>query len=229
MIQLIASHCPELMNNPILCDKSTRAFARLELLVMLAILTLLASMLLPMLAYANKKSARIRCANNLKQIGIAFRLFATAHADGYPMELSTNAGGSKEYVGLVNETYRHFQVMSNELTTPKILVCPSDNRSPATSLTALTDTNISYFVGLGADETQPARLLAGDRNLKVNGVIVKGVMVPVQSNDSLGWTKAMHGSSGNIALTDGSVQSVTANRLREVLRNRSTIRLVFPR
>jgi len=61
--------------------------------------------------------------------------------------------------------------MSNELTTPKILVCPADKEKvPATSFGAgFSDTNSSYFVSLDASETYPQTFLTGDRNLAVAG------------------------------------------------------------
>ena len=46
------------------------------------------------------------------------------------------------------DTFRHFQVMSNELSTPKILACPADTRAAANNFFRLKNQNVSYFVGL---------------------------------------------------------------------------------
>jgi len=69
--------------------------------------------------------------------------------------------------------------MSNELSTPKLCVCPSDFQGRqiasafATSATtpwladnnANGNTNVSYFIGRDAKDTYPQSLLAGDRNM----------------------------------------------------------------
>jgi len=70
---------------------------------------------------------RINCANNLKQVGLAFRTWAIDNDGRFPMQVSVTNGGTMELVssGLV---FPHFQVMSNELSTPKILFCRADTQ-----------------------------------------------------------------------------------------------------
>src|SRR5208282_5787606 len=110
------------------------AFTLIELLVVIAIIAILAALLLPALAAAKRKAQRINCVSNIKQVGIAFRLWEGDNSDRYPMAVSTQYNGAKEKLyaaglppsaqyGLTNV----FTVMSNECSTPKILFCPADS------------------------------------------------------------------------------------------------------
>ena len=189
-----------------------RAFVFVELLVMIAVIAILAALLLPALAKAKDKAKRINCVNNLKQVGLSFRLWGGDNGDHYPFNVSTNKGGSKEYVSGGN-TFRHFLCMSNELSTPKILACAADDREPASSFATLKNINISYFVGVDADETMPQMFLSGDRNLMLNGEPVDTGLVTIKSTDTFGWTSKIHHDAGNVAMADGSVQQVITSHL----------------
>jgi competence protein ComGC len=184
------------------------AFTVIELIVLVGVILLLALVLIPSMGKAHRKADLINCANNLKQVGVSFRLWES-DGDRYPMSLSTNHGGTLE---VPNEVWRTFLVMSNELDTTKLLCCQSDNRAPANSWTALANSNISYFVCLDADETLPEMLLSGDRNL-TTGKPSANCILTVGTNGPLNWTDALHGSCGNLGLSDGSVSQVKTDQL----------------
>src|SRR5437870_4260903 len=153
--------------------KKLQAFTLIELLVVIAIIAILAAMLLPALARAKARAQRINCVNQLKQVGLAFRTWALDNQDRYPMNVATNEGGAQAYVGAKIGNYAVsgiFMVMSNELSTPKILYCTSEwenQRSAATSFGAgfVGEANVSYFVGVDASDTSPQMILTGDHNL----------------------------------------------------------------
>jgi prepilin-type processing-associated H-X9-DG protein len=198
------------------------------LLVIIAVLAILAAMLLPALASAKRKAKRINCVNNLKQNGLAFRLWAGDNGDKYPMAVSTNKGGTMEYAEDGN-AFRHFQVMSNEFGTPKTLVCPADDRTAAANFVRLKNKNVSYFVGLDAAEARPQMLLTGDRNI-TNGLSPVRSVLELRPEIPAGWTEDMHNGQGNAGLADGSVHQVTIDGLRNAIKNSgdATNRIALP-
>ena len=162
-------------------------------------------------------------------MGLALRIFATDNGDRFPMLLTTNSDGSLEYAATA-EVFRHFLAMSNELSTPRILVCPNDDREAASQWRLLSNANISYFVGLHAGVTAPQLLLAGDRNLTTNGVGVRSGIIALSTNSVVGWSREIHDGQGNIVLGDGSVHQASSQRLQDQIRTSgsATILLAVP-
>jgi prepilin-type N-terminal cleavage/methylation domain-containing protein len=205
------------------------AFTLVELLVVIAVLAVVIAILLP--SFDRPPQAhRIKCVNNLKNVGLAFRIFASDNQDRYPMEVSTNEVGSLELVQ-TETPFRHFAALSNELSTPKILVCPADKKRKAvTNFLSMRQVNLSYFVGLDATTGLTNAFLSGDRNLTTNGRPVKPGLVDLTTNIVVGWTAEIHNLEGNIALGDGSVQQFSSARLAPALRGTGLVtnRLAVP-
>jgi hypothetical protein len=122
------------------------------------------------------------------------------------MSVSVTTGGAMESAA-TGDVVPTFQVMSNELSTPKILLCPVDtDRSYATNFASgFTAKNISYFVGLDVSTNSPQTFLSGDDNFAIGGVPVKSGLLQLLTNDPIAWTAARHKFVGNIGLADGSV------------------------
>ena len=103
-------------------------------LSLLIIPAILAGLLLPALAKAKQRAQTISCVNNMKQIGLAARLYSNDHNGKFPPD---------------------FLTMSNELNAPRILVCPGDSSKKAAANWSQFDPNqnVSYeFLTPNANE-----------------------------------------------------------------------------
>lgn len=205
-------------------------WTRLDLLTVAAIAGVLTLVLLPVVLPPRAKYKRANCVNNLKQVGLAFHLWAADHGNRFPMAVSVTNGGTKEYVP-TRDVFRHFQVTSNEVSTPKVLVCPRDfERTNARNFTAdFGNGRVSYFVGVDAGLGQPDRLLSGDRNLMMGGVPLPTGLAMLGPQAPLTWSSAVHSNAGNLLFADGRVEQPAGGHLRERLERAGvTNRLAVP-
>src|SRR6266705_5853433 len=158
-------------------NQRNHALTLVEVLVVIAVLVVLAAILFPAPIGGKKKASTIVCVDNLKQVGLSYRIWAGDHGSKYPMQVSitdTNGGGTMELASGRN-AWINFAVMSNELSTAKILWCPTDTgRTSATNFTGdFNNSKTSYFVNLDADESDPQMFLSGDDNFAIAGIPVR--------------------------------------------------------
>jgi hypothetical protein len=191
------------------------------------------AVLLIQMVRATRRTELLACKSNLQRVSLAQLAWVNdSEVAGFPGEISTNRGGTMEYLQK-GELFQHFRKITNELAgtnlSPKVLTCPSDDRKAATNFATLANSNLSYFVNRGPTlfSSQPTicsdgqQVVLGDRN--------------VTNNNQLGWSPQMHNRwkggfqspVGNIAELNGSVRSVTIKELREALSIGSS-RLALP-
>jgi len=205
----------------------------IEALIVVAVLTMLVVvfLLIPRGHYSNSRPQRIQCVNNLKQVGLSFRQWPTGSSDAYPMNVSITNGGAMEWTqqGIA---WPVFQVLSNELNTPKILVCPADKpRTAAKSFSEIANKEaVSYFVGLDAEEVRPQMFLTGDSDLGIGPARFRSGIVNLNTNRLVNFSEDRHGKQGNVGLADGSVQGYSNSRLRQALTETGNLenRIIIP-
>ncbi len=218
-----------------------RGFTLVEMSVVVVCLVVMGVLFLSVVGNRNhhRRDPAISCINNLKNIGLAARIFAADNGGLFPWQVSTNEGGSMEYHSLsgaqvpgalepfakasdaAGSVWAHMLTLSNELSTPKTLHCPSDReRETAPNFAAIFRTNrfqgnraVSYFLGLDAREKLPDTILAGDRNLAVNHVALTAGYRRIPADQRVKFSPTLHNQRGNLLFGDGSVHMVKNSAL----------------
>jgi prepilin-type N-terminal cleavage/methylation domain-containing protein len=109
--------------------RDTKAFSLLELLVVIGIIVILAALLLPALSRAKTKARNIACINQLKQLGVAARLYAEDNSSRLPAAelLPSNPTDPQHPLPRINDVLAPYvsKVVNTNVSAP-VFKCPSD-------------------------------------------------------------------------------------------------------
>jgi prepilin-type N-terminal cleavage/methylation domain-containing protein/prepilin-type processing-associated H-X9-DG protein len=120
--------------------------------------------------------------------------------------------------------------------TPSSSFADASAQNGANTVPFTNDLNVSYFIGVDSQDTVPNSFLAGDHNMGDNAnpptslfmaasgspsrpFISLGTNAQVPTTGGPGWMDNGHQKQGNVLLGDGSVQSLSRNKLYEALKN----------
>lgn len=215
--------------------RTVSGFTQADASIVVLTLVLVTGVFLYLRPFAGREHDRRSCVHQLKELALAAKQWSIDYESRFPWQLSTNDDGTLEFTKSP-EAFRHFAAMSNYLESPLTLVCPNDrNRSVAEphSVSAISNHNVSYLIGLDAHEDAAQAVLFGDRNI-VGGMVTRFGFA-VRPTDAISWTSTIHSNCGNIVLANGSVLVVRDDGLRKQLSDeftetrRAELRFAVPR
>jgi hypothetical protein len=194
-----------------------RSVRPIEVFAILSVLAVSALLWASYLLWRGRSDNRPECAYNLRSLYGGYNNFIATHG-AFVTEVSTNAGGTKEFAAQEGMAHIHFRALVSSYFTPvsqsyppiHILICPKDQREAA-PISSISNSNISYFLSQNPPVNSPKWVLAGNRNISFNSPGSSNVVTErrIQWDPKVG----LHGDTGYLLLLDGSVMRANNDEL----------------
>ncbi len=234
---------------------SNKGFSRSEALAILITITLMFTLGMNSLYGVNRKKHTSICMYNLNLVYKAVNQFKNDKENRYPWNVKVKEGGSADFLGKYKENYKHWLVLGEYLTSPRILKCSSDKKVAANSwsiskpddwnvnekFVPVTNQSVGYTI---ASESDPKKIngeneiIFSDRNIVFgkynNDMDSKGAIKKLgkkfTGRNTVRWTSSNHGNSGIILLGNGNAEFINSKGLEiELVQNsRRENEFLFP-
>jgi len=158
-------------------SRGSRGFTLIELLTVIAIIAILAGLLFPVFATARGKAREISCVSNLRQIGLAIKMYSQDDDELYPFAVDP----TDKYTPVIWDRFPEFQalipsmgflheVLQPYIKSPQIFQCPADTGYTVEDFTGVPlDANPTSFAKFGTSynyRTEIAFLRAGEHSFR---------------------------------------------------------------